>query len=51
MEELGAADMSMAVSLSVHILSQYPVVTSGTPEQRRALAPAMLAGDALAPLR
>ena len=31
MEELGAADMSMAVSLSVHILSQYPVVTWGTP--------------------
>ena len=30
MEELGAADMAMAVSLSVHILSQYPVVTWGT---------------------
>ena len=27
MEELGAADMASAVSLSVHILSQYPVVT------------------------
>ena len=47
MEELGAADMSTAVTLSVHILSQYPVVTWGTDEQRsRWLAP-MLAGDAL----
>ena len=36
MEELGAADMAMAVSLSVHILSQYPVVTWGTDEQRPA---------------
>ena len=36
MEELGAADMAMAVSLSVHILSQYPVVTWGTPEQHAA---------------
>jgi len=47
MEELGAADMSTAVTLSVHILSQYPVVTWGTAEQRdRWLAP-MIAGDAL----
>ena len=38
MEELGAADMAMAVSLSVHILSQYPVVTWGTDEQRSPLA-------------
>ena len=34
MEELGAADMASAVTLSVHILSQYPVVTWGTAEQR-----------------
>ena len=47
MEELGAADMSMAVSLSVHILSQYPVVTWGTPEQHARWLPAMLAGEAL----
>ncbi|HSL75572.1 MAG TPA: acyl-CoA dehydrogenase family protein, partial [Candidatus Limnocylindrales bacterium] len=33
MEEMGAADMAMAVSLSVHILSQYPVVTWGSDEQ------------------
>ena len=30
MEELGAADMATAVTLSVHILSQYPVVTWGS---------------------
>jgi alkylation response protein AidB-like acyl-CoA dehydrogenase len=47
MEELGAVDMSMAVSLSVHILSQYPVVTWGTPEQHARWLPPMLAGEAL----
>ena len=47
MEEIGAADMASAVTLSVHILSQYPVVTWGTPEQReRWLAP-MVSGEAL----
>ena len=47
MEELGAADMAAAVMLSVHILSQYPVVTWGSDEQRaRWLAP-MVAGEAL----
>ncbi len=47
MEELGAADMAMAVSLSVHILSQYPVVTWGTDEQRGRWLPAMQSGEAL----
>ncbi len=47
MEELGAVDMAMAVSLSVHILSQYPVVTWGTDEQRDRWLPAMLSGEAL----
>ena len=47
MEELGAVDMSMAVSLSVHILSQFPVVTWGTPEQQASWLPAMLSGEAL----
>ena len=51
MEELGAADMAMAVSLSVHILSQYPVVTWGTPEQHARWLPAMLAGEALGRVR
>ena len=45
MEELGAVDMAMAVSLSVHVLSQSPVVRWGTAEQRaRWLAP-MLRGE------
>jgi len=47
MEELGAADMASAVTLSVHILSQYPVVTWGSPEQVARWLPAMLAGEAL----
>jgi alkylation response protein AidB-like acyl-CoA dehydrogenase len=47
MEELGAADMATAVSLSVHILSQLPVVTWGTPEQQERWLPPMLAGEAL----
>jgi acyl-CoA dehydrogenase len=47
MEELGAADMAMAVSLSVHLLSQYPVVTWGTPEQHERWLPAMVRGEAL----
>jgi butyryl-CoA dehydrogenase len=47
MEELGAVDMAMAVSLSVHILSQFPVVAWGTPEQHARWLPAMLAGEAL----
>ena len=47
MEEIGAADMAMAVSLSVHILSQYPVVTWGSDEQRARWLPAMQTGDAL----
>jgi butyryl-CoA dehydrogenase len=47
MEELGAVDMAMAVSLSVHLLSQYPVVTWGTPEQLARWLPAMVSGEAL----
>jgi butyryl-CoA dehydrogenase len=47
MEELGAVDMAMAVSLSVHILSQYPVATWGDAEQRARWLPPMLAGEAL----
>jgi butyryl-CoA dehydrogenase len=47
MEELGAADMSTAVTLSVHILSQLPVVTWGSPEQRERWLTPMLTGTAL----
>ena len=47
MEEIGAADMATAVTLSVHILSQYPVVTWGTDEQRERWLGPMVAGEAL----
>jgi alkylation response protein AidB-like acyl-CoA dehydrogenase len=44
MEEVAYADMAMAVSLSVHILSQYPVITWGNDEQKSRWLPDMLAG-------
>jgi butyryl-CoA dehydrogenase len=47
MEEIGAADMASAVTLSVHILSQYPVLTWGTPEQHSRWLTPMIAGEAL----
>ena len=47
MEELGAADLASAVTLSVHILSQYAVVTFGTAEQHADWLTPMLAGEAL----
>jgi acyl-CoA dehydrogenase len=47
MEELGAADMATAVTLSVHILSQLPVVTWGNDEQRARWLGPMIAGEAL----
>jgi butyryl-CoA dehydrogenase len=47
MEELGAAEMASAVTLSVHILSQYPVVTFGTEAQHADWLTPMLAGEAL----
>ena len=47
MEELGAADMATAVTLSVHILSQLPVVAWGSPEQVGTWLPPMLSGEAL----
>ncbi len=47
MEELGAADMATAVTLSVHILSQYPVLTWGSAEQKAEWLPPMLSGAAL----
>ena len=47
MEELGAADMASAVTLSVHILSQYPVVTWGTAEQHERWLGPMIAGEKL----
>jgi alkylation response protein AidB-like acyl-CoA dehydrogenase len=47
MEELGAADMASAVMLSVHILSQYPVVTWGSDELRDRWLGPMVAGQKL----
>ncbi len=47
MEEVAYADMAMAVSLSVHILSQYPVITWGSDEQKARWLPDMLAGRVL----
>ena len=47
MEELGAADMATAVTLSVHILSQLPVVAWGSSEQVATWLPPMLSGEAL----
>jgi alkylation response protein AidB-like acyl-CoA dehydrogenase len=47
MEEVAYADMAMAVSLSVHILSQYPVITWGNDEQKSRWLPDMLAGRKL----
>jgi butyryl-CoA dehydrogenase len=47
MEELGAADMATAVTLSVHLLSQFPVLNYGTDEQIARWLPPMLAGHAL----
>ncbi len=47
MEEIAYVDMAMAVSLSVHILAQYPVVTWGSAEQRDRWLPDMLAGRKL----
>jgi acyl-CoA dehydrogenase len=47
MEEIGAADMASAVTLSVHLLSQFPVLNHGSDEQIGGWLPPMLAGEAL----
>jgi alkylation response protein AidB-like acyl-CoA dehydrogenase len=47
LEEIAAADMGMAVSLSVHFLSQLCIFTNGTDEQRRRFLPPMTAGHEL----
>jgi alkylation response protein AidB-like acyl-CoA dehydrogenase len=46
-EEIASAWMSVAVGVSVHSLTCYPVANFGTDEQKAALLPAMLSGDQL----
>ena len=46
-EEIAAADMGMAVSLSVHILSQLCIFANGTDEQKDRFLPPMTAGREL----
>jgi acyl-CoA dehydrogenase len=43
-EEIAAADMGMAISLSVHVLSQLCIHAHGTDEQQARLLPPMTAG-------
>jgi alkylation response protein AidB-like acyl-CoA dehydrogenase len=47
LEELAAAWMTVAVGLSVHTMSCYPLAAFGTDEQRDGLLPDLLAGDLL----
>ncbi len=46
-EEIGAADMGLAVSFSVHILSQLCIFASGSEEQKQRVLPSMTAGREL----
>jgi alkylation response protein AidB-like acyl-CoA dehydrogenase len=46
-EEIAAADMALAVSLSVHILAQLCIVSHGTDEQKARFLPGMTAGREL----
>ncbi|KGN40116.1 acyl-CoA dehydrogenase family protein [Knoellia aerolata] len=46
-EEIAASWMSVAVGVSVHSLTAYPVTTFGTAEQQESLLPGMLSGDQL----
>src|SRR5207253_178844 len=43
-EDIAVADMGMAISLSVHILAQLPILTFGSEEQKRRFLPQMTAG-------
>jgi butyryl-CoA dehydrogenase len=46
-EEIAAADMGLAVSLSVHVLSQLCIFANGTDEQKDRFLPPMTAGREL----
>jgi len=47
LEEIGAADMAMAVSLSVHYLAQLCIFANGSDEQKQRFLPPMTAGREL----
>src|SRR5436305_7880914 len=47
LEEIASAWMSVAVGLSVHTMSCYPLATYGTDQQRAELLPELLAGEVL----
>jgi len=47
MEEVAYVDMALAVTLSVHVLAQLPVVRWGTDEQKARWLPPMLEGSRL----
>ena len=46
-EEIAAADMGLAVSLSVHVLSQLCIISAGSDEQKDRFLPPMTAGREL----
>ena len=46
-EEIASAWMSVAVGVSVHSLTAYPVTDLRHPQQKAALLPGMLSGDQL----
>jgi acyl-CoA dehydrogenase len=46
-EEIAAADMALAVSLSVHVLSQLCIFANGTEDQKQRFLPPMTAGREL----
>jgi acyl-CoA dehydrogenase len=47
LEEIGAADMGMAVSLSVHVLVQHCISAYGSAEQQGRFLPRLASGEAL----
>ncbi|HEX6343981.1 acyl-CoA dehydrogenase family protein [Umezawaea sp.] len=47
LEEIASSWMSVAVGVSVHVMSAYPLATFGTPEQRDRWLPTLLEGDLL----
>ena len=47
LEEVAAAWMSVAVGVSVHVMSCHPLATRGTPEQQQRHLPALLGGGLL----